>query len=298
MTGPNDDLGTLRPALSEEELDEVLHEGEQDLQDHLLETVDTPAHLAALLTAARGEEEHPALVAKRLEPGSFLAELTPAERADLESRGRIRDFERGATLFLEGEQPEWVAVLLKGRVKAFSYREQGGEVLLAVRGPGALLGEVAAIDGQPRSASVAALEPVRALAVTADEFMAFLQAHGHVSIIIMRMLRQRWRDADRKRAEFGMFDATGRVAQRLVELAERFGVPHDTRGPGSAARPDGGSVQITLLLSQEELASWVGASREAVSKALRKLREHGWIEIGRRRVIVHDLQALRREAGP
>ncbi|MFI0410974.1 Crp/Fnr family transcriptional regulator [Actinomadura sp. 3N508] len=234
-----------------------------------------------------------------LEPGSFLADLTQAEREDLESRGRVREFARGDTLFVEGEQPGWVAVLLKGRVKAFSYREQGGEALLAVRGPGALLGEVAAIDGQPRSASVAALEPVRALAVTADEFMAFLQSHGRVSIIIMRMLCQRWRDADRKRAEFGMFDATGRVAQRLVELAERFGVPYERRtgaGAGPGAGPGGESVRITLNLSQEELAGWVGASREAVSKALRTLRAHGWIETGRRRLIVHDLQALRRHA--
>lgn len=236
-----------------------------------------------------------------LEPGSFLADLTPAECEDLKSRGRVRDFERGATLFVEGEQPGWVAVLLRGRVKAFSYREQGGEALLAVRGPGALLGEVAAIDGLPRSASVAALEPVRALAVTADEFMAFLQAHGRVSIIIMRMLCQRWRDADRKRAEFGMFDATGRVAQRLVELAERFGVPYERRtgpgaAPGAGSGSGGQSVRITLNLSQEELAGWVGASREAVSKALRTLRAHGWIETGRRRLIVHDLQALRRHA--
>ncbi|MFI0451055.1 Crp/Fnr family transcriptional regulator [Actinomadura sp. 6N118] len=220
-----------------------------------------------------------------LEPDSFLAELTAVERADLETRGRVRDFGRGDVLFTEGERSTWVAVLLAGRVKAYSYREHGGEALLAVRGPGALLGEVAAIDGLPRSATVSTLEPARAVALTADEFMAFLQAHGRVSILIMRTLCQRWRDADRKRVEFGMFDATGRVAQRLVELAERFGVPHERE-----------SVRITLNLSQEELAGWVGASREAVSKALRTLRRHGWIETGRRRVIVHDLQALRRHA--
>jgi CRP-like cAMP-binding protein len=224
--------------------------------------------------------------------GSFLGDLTPVERAELAARGRVRDFDRGETLFVEGEDPGWVAVLLRGRVKACSYREFGGETILAVRGPGALLGEVAAIDGLPRSATVIALEPVGALAVTADEFMAFLQVHGRVSVLIMRMLCQRWRDADRKRVEFGMFDATGRVAQRLVELAERFGVPYDRR-TGAAG---GDSVQITLNLSQEELAGWVGASREAVSKALRTLRRHGWIETGRRRLIVHDLQALRRHA--
>ena len=223
--------------------------------------------------------------------GSFLGDLTPAEREELAARGRVREFARGEILFAEGEDPGWVAVLLRGRVKACAYREMGGETLLAVRGPGALLGEVAAIDGLPRSATVTALEPVRALAVTADEFMAFLQAHGRVSVLIMRMLCQRWRDADRKRVEFGMFDATGRVAQRLVELAERFGVPYDRTGAAG-----GDSLLITLNLSQEELASWVGASREAVSKALRTLRRHGWIETGRRRVIVHDLKALRRQA--
>ncbi|MFI6517230.1 Crp/Fnr family transcriptional regulator [Spirillospora sp. NPDC050679] len=241
-----------------------------------------------------------------LEPGSFLAQLTPGERADLEARGRVREFERGETMFHEGEESTWVAVLLTGRVKAFSHREQGGETLLAVRGPGALLGEVAAIDELPRSASVATLEAASALAVTAEEFMAFLQRHGRVSILIMRMLCQRWRDADRKRIEFGTFDATGRVAQRLVELAERFGVPYEPdadpdappRANGPAGRDPGGghSVLINLNLSQEELAGWVGASREAVSKALRTLRRHGWIETGRRSVIVHDLQALRRHA--
>ncbi|GAA2252458.1 Crp/Fnr family transcriptional regulator [Actinomadura luteofluorescens] len=224
--------------------------------------------------------------------GSFLGDLTPAEREELAARGRVREFDRGEALFAEGEDPGWVAILLQGRVKACAYREDGGQTVLAVRGPGALLGEVGAIDGLPRSATVTALEPVRALAVTADEFMMFLQAHGRVSVLIMRMLCHRWRDADRKRVEFGMFDATGRVAQRLVELAERFGVPYDRRT--DAAGSD--SVQITLNLSQEELAGWVGASREAVSKALRTLRRHGWIETGRRRLIVHDLQALRRHA--
>ncbi|GAA1561408.1 Crp/Fnr family transcriptional regulator [Actinomadura kijaniata] len=221
------------------------------------------------------------------EPGSFLAEITPEERADLESRGRVREFARGEVLFWEGEEATWVAVLLAGKVKAYSDREQGGEALLAVRGPGALLGEVAAIDGLPRSATVAALEDGRALAVTVPDFTAFLRDNGGAAIVIMRTLCERWRDSDSKRIEFGMFDATGRVAQRLVELADRFGVP---------AGAGGQSVRITLSLSQEELAGWVGASREAVSKALRTLRRHGWIETGRRVVIVHDLQALRRHA--
>lgn len=221
------------------------------------------------------------------EPGSFLAELTDAERDDLLRRGRDKAVERGMNLFTEGELSTWVALLLAGRVKACSHGDNGVEVVLAVRGPGALLGEVSAIDGLPRSATVSALEPVRVQALTADEFRDFLHDHGRVSIQLMKMLCQRLRDADRKRIEFGMFDTAGRVAQRLVELAERYSEPYGAQE----------SVRIiTLNLTQEELAGWVGASREAVSKALRTLRMHGWIETGRRRVIVYDLEALRRYA--
>jgi CRP-like cAMP-binding protein len=157
-------------------------------------------------------------------------------------------------------------------------------MLLAVRGMGALLGEVSAIDGLPRSASVVALEPLEALVLSAEDFLSFLQANWRVSRVLMRMLCARMRDADRKRTEFGIFDATSRVAQRLVELADRFGEPYQ------------GGVMITLHLTQEELAGWVGASREAVSKALRSLRSRGWIETRRRTVIVHNLEALRKRA--
>lgn len=233
------------------------------------------------------------------EPGSFLAVLTAQERADLLRRGRERRMDRGDVLFTEGEQTTWVAVLLSGMVKACSHADNGVEVVLAVRGPGALLGEVSAIDGLPRSATVTALRPGRVRALSAEEFMDFLHGHSRVSVLLMRMLCQRWRDADRKRVEFGRYDTTGRVAQRLVEMAERYSEPYEphrpqARGAGARGPQPAGSVQITLNLTQEELAGWVGASREAVSKALRTLRSRGWIETGRRRVIVHDLQALRR----
>jgi CRP-like cAMP-binding protein len=157
----------------------------------------------------------------------------------------------------------------------------GVEVVLAVRGPGALLGELSAIDGGPRSATVTALEPVSALALPTAAFERHLLEHGRVAIVFMKELIGRLRDADRKRIEFGAFDTTGRVAARLVELADRFG------------RQTSEGLRIDLPLSQDELAGWTGASREAVTKALRTLREEGWIQTGRLRVVVTDLAALR-----
>lgn len=218
------------------------------------------------------------------EPEEFLASLDDAGRAALAARGRHRRWPAGSSLFLEGDRSSTVVVVVSGRVKVFSITEQGEEVLLAVRGPGALLGELSAVDGSPRAATVAALEPVVALVVPGPDFEAFLSTHPGAAMALLRLVTSRLRDADRKRVEFGAFDIASRVAGRLVELADRFGEP----------APDG--VRIPVPLSQDELAGWVGASREAVAKALRVLRDRGLVTTGRRTMTVLDLDGLRRRA--
>jgi CRP/FNR family transcriptional regulator, cyclic AMP receptor protein len=214
----------------------------------------------------------------------FGAELSTEELDDLIGRGVRRRFRRGSFLFTEGETSDHVLVVLVGRVKVSSFTLDGREVVLAVRSNGELLGDMSALDGAARSASVSALEDVDALVVPADRFELFLEDHPRVAVHLLRTLSRRLRDADRKRIEFGAFDTTARVAQRLVELVDRFGEPTE-RG-----------VRITLSLSQEELAGWTGSSREAVSKALRTFRSRGWIETSRRKIEVLDPEALRRRA--
>jgi CRP/FNR family cyclic AMP-dependent transcriptional regulator len=214
----------------------------------------------------------------------FLDQLSPDDRDDLLGRGRRRRWPSGATLFGEGDQSTTVVLVLSGRAKVFSLTEHGSEVLLAIRGPGALLGEMSALDGAPRSASVAALEPLETIVVPVGEFLDHLTAHPDVAVCLVRLIVGRLRDADRKRIEFGTYDALGRVALRLAELAERFGQ--------SAER----GVRITLPLTQEELAAWTGSSRESVTKALRTLRRNGVIETGRRSVSVLDVEKLRARA--
>lgn len=216
------------------------------------------------------------------EPGEFLSLLTTDEVAALRAAGRPRRWERGTTVMTEGDTSDWVLVLTEGRVKVSSHTSAGTEVVLAVRGPGGLLGEMSAIDGSPRSATVTALEPIAGIVI--QDFTAFLGAHGRVAVLLMRLVTERLRDSDRKRIEYGAFDTTGRVATRLIELAERYG------------EKTNGGLRVALPLSQDELAGWTGASREAVSKALRTLRDRGLIETGRRRVVIHDLEGLRRRA--
>ncbi|MEU7855323.1 Crp/Fnr family transcriptional regulator [Nonomuraea sp. NPDC049141] len=216
------------------------------------------------------------------DPGEFLSMLTADDVEEMRTAGRPRRWDRGTTVMSEGDTSDWVLVLTEGRVKVSSHTSSGTEVVLAVRGPGALLGEMSAIDGSPRSATVTALEPIAGMVIR--DFPAFLQDHGRIAVLLMQLVTGRLRDADRKRIEYGAFDTTGRVATRLIELAERYGEKTNS------------GVRVALPLSQDELAGWTGASREAVSKALRTLRDRGLIETGRRRVVIHDLEGLRKRA--
>lgn len=218
-----------------------------------------------------------------LEPG-FLEQLLPGDREALYARGTRRRYASGAMLFHEGERSDHVMAVLSGRVKVSYFTPDGKEVVLAVRGAGELMGELSALDGDTRSASATALEPVEAVILRADEFTTFLASNPRTAMLMLRMVSRRLRDADRKRIEFAAHDSVGRVARRLVELAERYG----EKGP------DG--LVIRLPLSQQELAGWTGSSREAVSKALQTLRGRGWIETGRRQIIVRDLAALEERA--
>jgi CRP/FNR family transcriptional regulator, cyclic AMP receptor protein len=210
--------------------------------------------------------------------------LTPAELEALRAAGRRRRFRRAARLFHEGDSPLGVYLIESGRVKISYFTDDGREVLLAVRGPGELLGEMSAIDGEPLSATASAMDAVDVVVVSTDDFHAFVQANPRFALTLLQMLSRRLRDADRKRIEFSAYDTVGRVARRLVELAERFG---EKAGDG---------LRITLPLSQQELAGWTGASREAVSKALASLKSRGWIETHRRGITVIEPDALRRRS--
>ena len=214
----------------------------------------------------------------------FLDRLSHADRLELLSAGRRIRVRAGATTLIEGQVSGQVLLILEGHVRACSTAPDGRESLLAVRRPGDLVGELSALDERPHSATVSAFDAVEALVLPASSFRAFLSTHPDAAFAVLEVIVERLRDADRKRAEFGSMDTTGRVAARIAELAEEH-------GESTAA-----GVLIDLALSQEDLASWVGASREAVSRALRLFRERGWIETRRRGMTVLDVDALRARA--
>ncbi len=210
--------------------------------------------------------------------------LEEGERRALTAGGMMRTFPAGTALFHERQVADRVLVVLAGFVKLSCFSEDGHEVVLGIRGPGDLLGELAAIDGNPRSATGVALEPVDALAVSTTFFNQFLDGHPRVFRVLLEMLAHRLRDADRQRLEFAAKESMGRVASRIVQMAERFGVAGE------------GGIRIDFPITQEELAGWTACSRDSVVKALQSMRDLGWIETGRRRITVLDVDAIRRRA--
>jgi CRP-like cAMP-binding protein len=162
-----------------------------------------------------------------------------------------------------------------------SVASNGREIVLSVRGPGDVIGELSALDGAPRSATALALGEVEATAASGSTLLSALRDHDS-AMELLRVVAARLREADRKRLEFATLDTLGRVAWRLQELGERFG------------RETADGIEVELPLSQEQLASWCGASREATVKALTALRALGCIATARRSVLIRDLEALRR----
>ena len=226
----------------------------------------------------------PAVLRCGVASDGFLGELAPDELARLRALGVERRAGAGSRLFHEGEHSTVVFALTSGHVKVVRTSQDGRETVLGFRGPGDLLGEVGVVTGRARSATALALTAVTALAVPAPAFLDFLRSAPQAGFALVRMLSTRLADADTARAEYGGSDVGARLARRLLELA----------GPDPGAVADG--VRLGLPLTQEELAAWIGCSREAVARALAELRRDGVVRSGRQAIWVLDVEELRRRA--
>ena len=212
-------------------------------------------------------------------PGSSENPLSAA----LRRAGHVRRFRRGQALFTEGDVAERVFLIDTGRVLISCTSADGREIVLGLRGPGDIIGELSALDGEARSATALVVADVEAVVAPGSALARALESVDAARELI-GILAVRLRDADRKRLEFATLDTLGRVAERLLELSASFGSPG----------PEG--IVIELPLSQEQLASWCGASRESTVKALGTLRALNTITTGRQTLVIHDADALRRHA--
>src|SRR5690349_4287259 len=213
-----------------------------------------------------------------------FAALEPRERNSLRAIAIARSYDRGEILFHQGDDPGALHAITRGRVKISAITDDAREALFSLAGPGDLVGEISALAGRQRTATVRALEPVRSLAIPADALRAAVSGSPSLAIFFLEIAADRLQAADLQRLEFAGHDVLGRVARRLNSLVQESG------------RPVRDGIMLEFL-SQEDLAGWTAASREAVNRALHQLRAVGCLRSERRRMIVTDLAALRRYAG-
>ncbi|MFE0171248.1 Crp/Fnr family transcriptional regulator [Streptomyces sp. NPDC059002] len=216
----------------------------------------------------------------------LLDALRPQDRAALLALGVARDYAAGDVLLPERATTSYVVAILSGWAMVSVETERGHRLILALRGAGELVGELAAVDRRPRSATVAALGDVGSVVIPGDRFRGFLGASPAASALVLKQLSSRLRSSDGERRSLASENVLQRLAARLVELAHRTG----------RRNPDG-SVTIDLPLPQHDLAASVGSTREAVAKALRLLREQGIVRTATRRLVVTDVEPLRLLAG-
>ncbi|MBD0738515.1 Crp/Fnr family transcriptional regulator [Streptomyces sp. CBMA29] len=211
---------------------------------------------------------------------AFLHKLNHADRQALFSQGTRRSYAPREQMIGEGERSTFVLLILDGWC-AIRRSTDRGQIILALRQTGELVGEMAALDGRPRSATVSALGTVETLTLAGDRFRHFIATRPYANGLVMNQLTERLRSSDDERRALASATVLERLAACLVQLADRAG------------RAEGGTVAIRLPLSQHEIAAAVGATREAVAKALRLLRDEGLVSTGPRTITVADLEPLR-----
>ncbi|MER5214934.1 Crp/Fnr family transcriptional regulator [Streptomyces sp. NPDC002838] len=208
--------------------------------------------------------------------------LSERQRAELEAQGSPVRFPVGHTIFLEGQPSRSVLVIQEGNVKITQRAEDKTEVLLAVRGPGEVMGDEGVLMQEPRSATVTTVTEVAGVDIAAADLLAFVEKH-HLWPVMYRAAVRRRRESDQT-SLLARLDVKSRLARWLVELVDDIG-----------KREEEGWV-ISAALSQRDLASHIGASRDAVAIELRRLRELGVVTTGRRQIVVNDLDELRKIA--
>ena len=214
-------------------------------------------------------------------PGtSLVGSLRPASRARLLALGSTARYPAGRMLMREGEETTFVLVLLDGVVKATGRSQDARDVLLAVRMGGDLVGEFAAVDGRPRSATVTTCGPVLARVVRRADFLDCLRRDPALGQAVNESIVGKLRVANARRIDFAGCDAATRLARVLHQIAMTYG------------EREGDAVVIRWPLTQPELATLAGAAEPTVHKALRGLRSSGVVSTGYRSIRVERLSRL------
>lgn len=215
-----------------------------------------------------------------LREATIFESLDDAQIDQLTAIAVRKRYEPRDIVLRKGDPALQLFVIGTGRLKAISEAGEGRQAGLSIMGPGEVFGEIALLDGEPRSATITALERCELYIIGRNDFLHFLERSPKAAIELLRVLARRVRRLS-ERVEDHLLELPNRLARQIHRLV----LDHGIREPG-------GAVRIELKLSQQELGDLVGASRESVNKQLRAWVAEGWLEQRKGRLVVRDLAVL------
>lgn len=218
--------------------------------------------------------------------GALLGYLDSGDRDALLSSGVVRHFAAGAVLLHEGDPSDHLFVLMSGWVRVYTTSQEGQETLIAFRGPGDVLGELAALHRWPRTVSNQALDPVEVVQLRREQFAAHLADRPTIALAVIKQLSVRLRQAERTVVELATLDVSRRVAAYLLRLAGNHGTLGDN------------GVRIDLPISQQDIANHIGASLRGVARTIAMFRERGIVHTTRQQIVILRPEVLRAYVGP
>src|SRR5713226_3808128 len=220
-------------------------------------------------------------LAEHLRRYPLFSKLADDQLTLLVERMRTRSYKRGEMLFRKDDPGAHLYVVLDGAVKIALPGEFGQEALVSIMRTGDFFGELALFDGSPRSASATALEDARAALLAREDFLSFLDAHPAAVRVVLDALAKTIRRLSDRVEDLIFLDVPSRVAKYLLDLAQGNGT--------------GGSGELELTLTQDELAAFTGASRVSVNRVLGDLERRELISIRRRKIAIKDPERLAKE---
>ncbi len=211
----------------------------------------------------------------------LFAQLVPEELDKLAALLRPHRYRAGEVVFHEGDAGTTLYIVKDGEVKVVLGSAEGKEVILALLGRGDFFGELALLDGQPRSADAVATTDTSMLILNREEFSRFMAEYPRFATSLLAVLSRRLRRTDHLVHDAAFSDVRTRLIKVLLELGQSKGAP----GPRG--------VVISSRLTQGDLANMVGTTRESVNKWLRHYAQRGLLRHDRGRMTLLDPQGLR-----
>jgi CRP-like cAMP-binding protein len=223
---------------------------------------------------------------RRLLLSSPLFDALPHDALDnILFQATDKSVRRGQTVFQKGDAGSYMVAVLSGRIRISATSPDGREVTLNMIDAGEIFGELALLDGKPRSADATALEDSNLMMVERRHFLPYLASNRELALRVIDVLCERLRDTSETLGNFAMLDLPGRLARKLLNLANEYGATA------------GGRTRLEIRLSHTDLGRFVGCSRETVNKQMRAWEEDGIVARDGGRISLCKPHVLKRIGG-